>query len=56
MASATTQKTMRAVQVRQAKGDFEFVELAIPEPGTGQVRIKVQACGDWRATYRPRTV
>jgi D-arabinose 1-dehydrogenase-like Zn-dependent alcohol dehydrogenase len=45
MASATTQKTMRAVQVREAKSDFAFVDLPIPEPGPGQVRVKVQACG-----------
>ena len=36
---------MRAVQVREAKGPLEFVERAIPEPGRGEVRIKVQACG-----------
>ncbi|MEP6572803.1 MAG: alcohol dehydrogenase [Gemmatimonadota bacterium] len=36
---------MRAVQVREAKGPFELVERDIPEPGPGQVRVKVQACG-----------
>jgi D-arabinose 1-dehydrogenase-like Zn-dependent alcohol dehydrogenase len=36
---------MRAVQVPQAKGDFEIVERDIPDPGPGSVRIKVQACG-----------
>jgi alcohol dehydrogenase/propanol-preferring alcohol dehydrogenase len=36
---------MRAVQVREAKGAFEVVEREIPEPGPGQVRIKVYACG-----------
>lgn len=36
---------MRAVQVKKAKGPFEFVEREIPEPGPGQVRIKVKACG-----------
>jgi D-arabinose 1-dehydrogenase-like Zn-dependent alcohol dehydrogenase len=25
--------------------DFQIVERAIPEPGVGRVRIKVQACG-----------
>src|SRR5712675_2067395 len=36
---------MKAVQVSKAGGDFELVEREIPEPGGGQVRIKVQACG-----------
>src|SRR6202789_1060650 len=36
---------MRAVQVVHAGGPFEIVERAIPEPGPGMVRIKVQACG-----------
>jgi D-arabinose 1-dehydrogenase-like Zn-dependent alcohol dehydrogenase len=37
--------SMRAVQVPHAGGPFEIVELEIPEPGPGMVRIKVQACG-----------
>jgi alcohol dehydrogenase/propanol-preferring alcohol dehydrogenase len=36
---------MRAVQVTTAKGPFEMVERAVPEPGAGQVRVRVQACG-----------
>src|ERR1700737_927265 len=36
---------MRAVQVVQANGPFELVEREIPQPGIGEVRIKVQACG-----------
>lgn len=36
---------MRAVQVSRAGGPLEIVERAIPEPGAGFVRIKVQACG-----------
>lgn len=36
---------MRAVQVSGAGGPLEIVERAIPEPGSGFVRIKVQACG-----------
>jgi len=36
---------MRAVQVAKAGGPLELVEKPIPEPGKGQVRIKVQACG-----------
>jgi D-arabinose 1-dehydrogenase-like Zn-dependent alcohol dehydrogenase len=36
---------MKAVQVSKAGGPFELVERPIPEPGRGQVRIKVEACG-----------
>lgn len=36
---------MRVVQVPHPKGPFELVEREIPEPGTGNVRIKVSACG-----------
>src|ERR1700722_11062679 len=36
---------MRAVQVPKAGGPLEIVERPIPEPGAGEVRIKVQACG-----------
>jgi alcohol dehydrogenase len=36
---------MRAVQVPKAGADFEIVEREIPQPGAGQVRIRVQACG-----------
>lgn len=36
---------MRAVQVTKAGGPFEIVERDVPEPGSGQVRLKVQACG-----------
>jgi len=36
---------MRVVQVSRPNGPFELVEREIPEPGTGSVRIKVQACG-----------
>jgi D-arabinose 1-dehydrogenase-like Zn-dependent alcohol dehydrogenase len=36
---------MRVAQVTRAKGSFEIVERDIPEPGAGQVRIKVEACG-----------
>lgn len=37
--------SMKAVQVTKAGGKFEMVERAVPEPGRGQVRIKVEACG-----------
>jgi D-arabinose 1-dehydrogenase-like Zn-dependent alcohol dehydrogenase len=36
---------MRAVQVAKAGAAFEVVERDMPEPGHGQVRIKVEACG-----------
>jgi D-arabinose 1-dehydrogenase-like Zn-dependent alcohol dehydrogenase len=36
---------MRVAQVPYAKAPFELVERDIPEPGAGQVRIKVQASG-----------
>ena len=36
---------MRAVQVSRAGGPLEVVERDVPEPGRGQVRIRVQACG-----------
>src|ERR1700689_94846 len=36
---------MRAVQVAKAGGPLELVELEIPEPESGAVRIKVQSCG-----------
>ena len=36
---------MRAVQVAAAGGAFELVQRDVPQPGAGQVRIKVEACG-----------
>lgn len=36
---------MKAVQISQPGGNFEVVERPVPEPGRGQVRIKVAACG-----------
>jgi D-arabinose 1-dehydrogenase-like Zn-dependent alcohol dehydrogenase len=36
---------MRVVQVTQPNGPLEIVEREIPEPGTGEVRLKVEACG-----------
>ena len=36
---------MKAVQIGKPGGNFEVVERRIPEPGRGQVRIKVEACG-----------
>jgi D-arabinose 1-dehydrogenase-like Zn-dependent alcohol dehydrogenase len=45
MATAKRSTTMRVAQVPAAGADFQIVEREIPEPGTRQVRIKVQACG-----------
>jgi alcohol dehydrogenase, propanol-preferring len=36
---------MKAVQVSKAGGAFEVVERDVPEPGPGQIRVKVEACG-----------
>jgi D-arabinose 1-dehydrogenase-like Zn-dependent alcohol dehydrogenase len=37
--------TMKAVQVPKPGADFELVERGVPQPGQGQVRIRVLACG-----------
>jgi len=37
--------TMKVAQVGRAGGPFEIVERPVPEPGPGQVRVRVQACG-----------
>jgi D-arabinose 1-dehydrogenase-like Zn-dependent alcohol dehydrogenase len=36
---------MKVAQVPKPGADVQIVERTIPEPGAGQVRIKVQACG-----------
>jgi D-arabinose 1-dehydrogenase-like Zn-dependent alcohol dehydrogenase len=36
---------MRVIQVGQKGGPFELVERELPQPGPGEVRVKVQACG-----------
>jgi alcohol dehydrogenase/propanol-preferring alcohol dehydrogenase len=38
-------KKMKAAQISKPGADFELVERDIPEPGVGQVRVKVEACG-----------
>ena len=40
-----TAKKMKVVQVAKAHGPWEIVERDIPNPGPGDVRVKVQACG-----------
>jgi D-arabinose 1-dehydrogenase-like Zn-dependent alcohol dehydrogenase len=36
---------MKAAQISKPGGDWEFVERDVLEPGAGQVRVKVEACG-----------
>ncbi|MCH9733069.1 MAG: alcohol dehydrogenase [Actinomycetia bacterium] len=36
---------MKIARVPRANGQFELVDVEVPEPGPGQVRIKVHACG-----------
>jgi D-arabinose 1-dehydrogenase-like Zn-dependent alcohol dehydrogenase len=36
---------MKVAQISKAGGDFEIVDRPIPDPGPGEVRIKVHACG-----------
>ena len=36
---------MKAAQISKPGGDWELVEREIPEPQSGQVRVKVLACG-----------
>ncbi|HET7879965.1 MAG TPA: alcohol dehydrogenase catalytic domain-containing protein, partial [Acetobacteraceae bacterium] len=36
---------IRVVQVREKGGPFELAEREQPDPGAGQVRVRVQACG-----------
>jgi D-arabinose 1-dehydrogenase-like Zn-dependent alcohol dehydrogenase len=36
---------MRALQISKPNGPFELVERDIPQPGPGEVLIKVEACG-----------
>lgn len=36
---------MRAIQVAEPGGPLELVEREIPEPGPGEIRLRVEACG-----------
>jgi D-arabinose 1-dehydrogenase-like Zn-dependent alcohol dehydrogenase len=45
VATAVAAGTMKVAQVPSPKADFQIIERKIPDPGPGQVRIKVQACG-----------
>jgi propanol-preferring alcohol dehydrogenase len=37
--------TMKMARVPAANAPFEIVDVEVPEPGPGQVRVKVHACG-----------
>lgn len=37
--------TMRAMVVHEAKGRLAAIERDLPEPGAGEVRLRVEACG-----------
>jgi D-arabinose 1-dehydrogenase-like Zn-dependent alcohol dehydrogenase len=43
--TTTAVAPMKAAQIPAPGADFRIVELEIPDPGAGHVRIKVQACG-----------
>ena len=45
MTTAAAVATMKAAQVSAAGAGLKIVELVVPDPGPGQVRIKVKACG-----------
>ena len=45
IASRPQAAAMKVAQITRPGGDFEIVKREIPEPGAGQVRIKVHACG-----------
>ncbi len=37
--------TMKMARVPEANAQFEIVDVEVPEPGRGEVRVKVHACG-----------
>ena len=45
MATTIAVRTMKVAQISKPGAGFEIIEREIPEPGTGEVRIRVQACG-----------
>lgn len=45
MATAVAVSTMKAAQIGKPGEGFQIVEREIPEPGPGEVRIRVRACG-----------
>src|ERR1700744_3129707 len=49
MTTSVAVATMKAAQVTAPGASIRIVELQIPEPGPGQVRIKIKACGVCRS-------
>jgi D-arabinose 1-dehydrogenase-like Zn-dependent alcohol dehydrogenase len=45
---------MRVVQVSEAGGPLELREREIPEPGPGEVRVRVEACGVCHSDSYPK--
>lgn len=45
IASKPEPASMKSARIPKPGADFEIVECPIPEPGAGQIRIKVNACG-----------
>jgi alcohol dehydrogenase len=43
--------TIRSAQVTEPGGPFSIVERELPEPGRGQVRVTVEACGVCRTDW-----
>ncbi len=43
--TAVAAGTMKVAQIAKPGSGFQIVEREIPQPGFGQIRIKVQACG-----------
>ncbi len=51
---SATEGTMRAVRYIGPRQNFELREVAIPQPGPGQVRVKIAACGVCRTELHLR--
>lgn len=49
-----TDGMMRAVRYLGPRQDFELQQVAIPEPGPGQVRVRIAACGVCRTELHLR--
>jgi D-arabinose 1-dehydrogenase-like Zn-dependent alcohol dehydrogenase len=48
-ATAVAVRTMKVAQISKPGAGFQIAEREIPEPGAGQARIKVNACGVCRS-------
>jgi propanol-preferring alcohol dehydrogenase len=51
---SNTGETMRAVRYLEPRQDFQLRAVAIPQPGAGQVRVRVAACGMCRTELHLR--